>query len=103
MTTKEFRAVCFSLQWIGQLLIWLVVICAVVALLRLVVGFVLPKLGIAADIIAVVVAAIRIVIWAIILIAIIVFVFDLIGCLAPSLSFPRMHGSMLLPGIGVWA
>jgi hypothetical protein len=94
---------CFSLAWLAQFLIWLVIICAVVALLRLLVSFVLPKLGWGAEIVAFVVAAIRIVIWAIILIALIIFIFDLIACLAPSLSFPRMHGLLMLPGISRWA
>ena len=79
---------CFSLQWVESVLIWLVVICAVVALLRLLVGFVLPRLAIGGEIVGVVVRAITIVIWAIVLIAVIIFVFDLIACLAPSM--PRL-------------
>ena len=79
---------CFSLQWVESVLIWLVVICAVVALLRLLVGFVLPRLAIGGEIVVVVVRAVTIVIWAIVVIAVIVFVFDLIACLAPSM--PRL-------------
>lgn len=80
---------CFGLEWIMTLLIWVVVICAVVALLRLLVSFVLPRLGIEAGIMAFVVQAITIVIWAIVCIAAIYFIFTLIICLAPSM--PRLR------------
>ncbi len=92
---------CFSLNWIASFLVWLIVICAVVALLRLIIGFVLPKLGWGAEIVSVVVAAFRIVIWAIILIALVFFVFDLIACLGPSMPFPRMHGALIFPWVRV--
>lgn len=70
---------CFSLAWVENLLIWLVIICAVIGLLKLVlVPFVLSPLGEAG---AIVVKAINIFIWAIVAIAIIIFVFDLISCL----------------------
>lgn len=80
---------CFSLQWVEQLLIWLVVICAVVALLRLLVSFVLPKLGLGAEVLAFIVRAVTIIMWAVICIAAIIFIFDLIACLAPSM--PRLR------------
>lgn len=79
---------CFSLAWLGNLLIWIVIICAVFALLRLLVGFIMPRLGVGADVINVVAQAIHIVIWAIVAIALIVFIFDLIACLGPSV--PRL-------------
>jgi hypothetical protein len=82
---------CFSFMWVIQLLIWLVVICAVIALLRLAVGAALPKLGVDAEIISVALAALRIFIWAIVIIALLIFIGDLISCLAPSLSLPRMR------------
>ena len=80
---------CFGLEWIEALLIWLVVICAVIALLKLLVGFVLPKIGMSAEILAFAIRAITIVIWAIVCIAAIYFIFALISCLAPSL--PRLR------------
>lgn len=80
---------CFGLQWIEQVLIWAVVLCAVIALLRLLVSFVLPRLGLGADILSFVVQAITILMWAIICIAAIIFIFDLIACLMPSL--PRLR------------
>lgn len=80
---------CFGLQWLEDIIIWVIVICAVIALLKLLVGFVLPKLGIAAEVLAVVVQAITIVIWAIICITLVIFIFDLIFCLSPSM--PRLR------------
>lgn len=79
---------CFSLNWLEQLLIWLVVVCAIVALLRLVVGFILPRIGLAGEFVSIIVRVIQIVIWAVVLIAVIIFVFDLIYCLVPRL--PRL-------------
>jgi hypothetical protein len=83
---------CFSLPWVEQVLIWLVVVCAVVALLRLLIGFVLPQLGIDGAILILVAQVIRIFIWAIVLIALIIFVFDLVSCLLPSMGgMPRIR------------
>ena len=79
---------CFTLTWLESVLIWLIVVCAVVALLRLLIGFVIPKLGIGAEIVGFVVRALTIVMWAVICIALVYFVFDLIACLGPSL---RLH------------
>ncbi len=92
---------CFNLAWIFAFLVWLVVVCAVIMLVRLIIGHVLPKLGLAEGAVAIAVQGLRIVIWAIILIAVIIFVGDLVMCLAPSLSFPRMHGALIIPWIRV--
>lgn len=78
---------CFSLAWIEALLIWLVIIGAVIAILRLFVPWVLGLFGVNLGPIP---QIIRIVIIAILAIAAIYFVFDLIGCLG-GLSFPRLH------------
>jgi hypothetical protein len=80
---------CFGLEWLKDILIWLVVICAVIALLRLLVSFVIPKLGFGAEILSFLVSAVTIVIWAIICIAAIIFIFNLIACLGPSM--PRLR------------
>ncbi len=56
---------CFSLAWIEQLLIWLVIVCAIVALLKLLLPFILNQLGAAGGIMM---AAINIVVWAVVLI-----------------------------------
>lgn len=78
---------CFSLPWLEQILIWLVVVCAVVAILRLLVPFILAQLGAGGDIIM---KAINIVVWAIICCFVIYICFALIYCLTGS-------GMTLLP------
>lgn len=78
---------CFSLAWIEALLIWLVIIGAVIAILRLFVPWVLSLFGVSLGPIP---QIIRIVIIAILAIAAIYFVFDLISCLG-GISFPRLH------------
>jgi hypothetical protein len=72
---------CFGLVWFEQFLVWLVIVCAIVALLRLVIGFVVPRLGLDGGIVAVVVRALTIIMWAIVCIAVIYFIFGLIECL----------------------
>lgn len=84
---------CFGLMWFQNLLIWLVVLCMVVALIRLLVNFILPKMGLDAEILAFIIQALSIVMWGAICIAAIYFIFSLIYCLAPRLS-------MLLPLTG---
>jgi hypothetical protein len=79
---------CFGLQWLAQVLIWVVVLCAVLALLRLLISFVLPKLGLGAEILSFIISALTIIFWAIVCIAAIVFIFDLIACIMPSM--PRL-------------
>ncbi len=83
---------CFGIEWLEQLLIWIVIVCAVVALLKLLVSFVLPRIGLAGEIVSFVVAAVRIIIWAIICIFAIYFIFELISCvLGGGLGVPRLH------------
>jgi hypothetical protein len=81
---------CFSLQWLEAFLVWLIVICAVVALLRLLIGFVIPKLGLGGEVVGFIVKAITIVLWAIVGIALVYFLFSLVMCLGPSM--PRLPG-----------
>jgi len=69
---------CFSLAWIEQLLIWLVIVVAIVALLKLLLPYILNQLGAAGGIIM---QAINIVVWAVVLIFVIYFIFALIACL----------------------
>lgn len=82
---------CFGLQWFENVLIWIIVVCAAVALIRLLISFVLPKLGLGAEILSFIIMALTIVFWAIICIAAVIFIFDLIACLAPSISMPRLR------------
>jgi H+/Cl- antiporter ClcA len=70
---------CFTLLWFRDLLIWLVVMVAVVALLRLLLPWLLRQLG--TDV-GVLMRAIDIFVWAIVAIFVIYVIFALISCLA---------------------
>lgn len=72
---------CFSMSWLQQLLIYLVIVAAVIAILKLLIPFVLAQLGAGGGIIA---QAINIVLWAIIAIFVIYICFALISCLMGS-------------------
>lgn len=78
---------CFSLAWLQQVLVWLVIVGAVVAILRLLIPWVLGVVGI-----PVVGQAVNIILWAVVIIYVIYIVFALLGCLAGGggLSFPAM-------------
>jgi hypothetical protein len=81
---------CFSLGWIEQLLVWLVVIVAVVSIIKLLVPFVLAQLGAAGGIVA---QIINIALWAFVCILVIYFAFAVISCLLSGglPFFPRVH------------
>lgn len=68
---------CFSLTWFEQLLIWLIVIGAIVALVRLLLPIALGPLG---PLGAAISQALYIVLWAVVAIALVVLIFDLLGC-----------------------
>jgi hypothetical protein len=73
---------CFTWGWLEQLLIWVVIVVAIVAILKLIVPYILSKLGApASEGVAVAFRAVDIVIWAVIAIFVIYFVFALIACL----------------------
>lgn len=73
---------CFSLEWIEHMLILAVVVVAIVLILQAILSFVLPKLpAMFADAVALISQIIKIVIWAIIIIAVILFAFAMISCL----------------------
>lgn len=77
---------CFSLAFLMNLLIWLVVIGAVVAIIRLLIPLAAGWLG------GTVVQIINIVLYAFVIILIIYFAFELIGCLfgvSGGLRLPR--------------
>jgi len=78
---------CFSIEWIKDFLIWLVVLGAVVAVVRLFLPRVLAPFGEAG---AMVLQVLTIIVWAIVLIAIIVFAFQLLSCLG-GVSMPRLR------------
>lgn len=76
---------CFSLAWLEQLLIWLIVIAAVVALVRLLLPLIVGPLGVAGSTVT---QALNIIIWAIVAVAVIVLIFDLLTCLVGA---PRLR------------
>ena len=73
---------CFSLGWLEQLLVYLVIVGAIIAILRLIVPWVLGQLGI-----PIVGQVINIILWAIIAIMVIYICFALLSCLAGG-GFP---------------
>lgn len=74
---------CFTMLWFRDLLIWLVIVVAVVALLKLLLPWLFAKLGQGWDV-SVLMRAIDIFVWAIVVIAVIYFIFALISCLTGS-------------------
>lgn len=69
---------CFSLAYLAQLLIIAIVVCAVVAIFRLVLSPFLATMGPPGSTIL---GAINIIIWAVVCVAVVVVVFDLLACL----------------------
>jgi len=67
---------CFSLSWLESLLVYLIIVCAVVAILRLIVPWVAAQLGI-----PIISQVLNIILWAIICILCIYIVFALLSCL----------------------
>jgi hypothetical protein len=78
---------CFSLPWLEQLLVWLVIVCAIVAIIRLLVPWITGMIGL-----PIVGQVINIILWAFLAIICIYIIFGLLGCLvgmAGGLHFPR--------------
>ena len=76
---------CFSLLWIQQLIIWIIVVAAIVAIIRIVVPWLTGVMG--GSLPGPVLAILNIVLWAVVAIAVVIIVFDLIACIA---SGPRL-------------
>jgi hypothetical protein len=76
---------CFSAAWFVSLLIWLIIVCAVVAIGRIVLPIVLGWLGVAGG---VVMQVINVVLIAFVLIVLVWFAFDLLTCAG---GVPRMR------------
>ena len=72
---------CFDLTWFENLLIWLVIVSAVVAIFKLLLPLVFSRLGMAGEVIL---RIINIIVWAVVTIFIIKVAFDLISCFAGS-------------------
>jgi hypothetical protein len=77
---------CFSLQWVEQLLVYLVIVAAIIGILRLLLPFILSQLGAGGTVIG---SAINIVLWAVIAIFVIYICFALISCLGGGGLFPH--------------
>jgi len=75
---------CFSATWFLNLLIWLIAVCAIVAIFRLILPLVLNWLGVAGG---VVMQVLNIILIAFVLIVLVVFLYDLITCV----SVPRVR------------
>lgn len=69
---------CFSLQWLGSVLVWLIVIGACIAIIKLVLPLALGWLGNPG---AIAIQIIKIVLWAIVAIFVVWFAIDMISCL----------------------
>ena len=67
---------CFTLSWLANLLIFIVVVAAIIAILQLLIPWVFEMMGVNLGPIPQIIIVI-----AIVVIAVIIFVFDLIGCL----------------------
>jgi hypothetical protein len=81
---------CFTLEWLEQLLVWLVIVGAIIAILRLVIPWVLAQLGI-----PIISQVLNIILWAIVCIIVIWIVFALLSCLVGMGGvglFPHHHG-----------
>ena len=75
---------CFSLSWLEELLVWLVIVCAIIGVVRLVVPWVASQLGV-----PIVTQVLNIILWAIVMIFVIYFCFALLACLG-DLRMPIM-------------
>lgn len=76
---------CFSLGWIEQLIIWLIVIAAIVAIIKIVVPWLTSIAG--GTLPGPVWAILNVVLWAVVAIAVVIIVFDLIACI---INVPRI-------------
>lgn len=77
---------CFTLGWIEQLLVWLVIICAIVAIIRLLVPWITSMIGF-----PIIGQVLNIVLWAFLAIICIYIIIGLMGCLigmGGGLHFP---------------
>jgi hypothetical protein len=68
---------CFSLAWLLQLCVWIIIVIALVSIIRIVIPWIQAFAGIPEPIIAI----INIIIWAIIAIAALYIIFGLLSCL----------------------
>lgn len=85
---------CFSLEWLENLLIWVLVILFVVAVINLILPRILAAFGPSPPGADVVLTVLRYLVWTIVAIAVVIFIFDLIYCAVGGgahLSFPSIR------------
>ena len=78
---------CFTLAWLQQLLVWLVIVCAIVAIIRLLVPWITGIIGL-----PIIGQVINIILWAFLAIICIYLIFALLQCLVGfggGLHLPR--------------
>lgn len=68
---------CFSLGYIAQLCIWIVIVCAIVAVIRIIIPWIASFVALPGPVLAI----INIILWAVICIAAIYIIFGLLSCL----------------------
>jgi hypothetical protein len=80
---------CFSLAWLEQLVIWLIIVSAIIAVIKLVIPFLdsltgMPIIG----------RILMIILWAVVAIAFVIIIFGLLSCVlggTGTLGFPRFR------------
>jgi uncharacterized membrane protein len=80
---------CFSLAWLEQLVIWLIIVSAIIAVIKLVIPFLdsftgMPIIG----------RILMIILWAVVAIAFVIIIFGLLSCVlggSGTLGFPRIR------------
>lgn len=86
---------CFSFAALINFLIWAVCVGGALYILRLLVAFILPKIGfpIAGEVVTLLTNIITVLIWIAVIVFLLIFVGDIIICLASSGGgFPRLRG-----------
>ena len=79
---------CMSLAWVLQLCVWIVIVVALVSILRIVIPWVASWAGLPGPVLAI----INIIIWAVICIAALYIIFELLSCLlGGGIGLPRLH------------
>ncbi len=72
---------CFSMDWLAHIIIMAIIIIGVIALLRLLVAFLAPRIGMSGEVINFIAQALWICLWVAIGIFAVIFIFGLISCL----------------------
>jgi hypothetical protein len=79
---------CFSLAWLEQLIVWLIVVGAIVAIIRLVIPFIDGLIGM-----PIIGQILMIVLWCVVAVALVIIIFGLLSCVlggGSTFGFPRI-------------